>query len=187
MIFSKKEEVKGNICDLVDRQVDSLIAREMKQEDVDGRGDILGGFGPKHETESDWNAYSTPNLKENNNPSYQVNLVDRLNTPLDHLERILLQDFSSVIGSESFKDLSSRKSVDSYTFTPFIDYATKDERVGIYQDEYLLTKWNTGYFDVKENQPDTDRRKITSTLFRLMNLEKDLYDVKTEWRNAVKE
>ena len=43
----------------------------------------------------------------NNNPEYWPNIIDRLNTPFDHIERIVLQDFSDLMfsdGSNLFKD-----------------------------------------------------------------------------------
>ena len=36
----------------------------------------------------------------NNNPVYSSNLIHRLNTPFDHMERILLQDLSDVLDIE---------------------------------------------------------------------------------------
>ena len=34
----------------------------------------------------------------NNNPEYRPNMIEVLNTPFDHIERIVLQDFSGVMG-----------------------------------------------------------------------------------------
>ena len=43
----------------------------------------------------------------NNNPNYRPNLIDVLNTPFDHIERIVLQDFSSTMLDDGnyFKEL----------------------------------------------------------------------------------
>ena len=38
----------------------------------------------------------------NNNPEYWPNIIDRLNTPFDHIERIVLQDFSGLMFSSDF-------------------------------------------------------------------------------------
>ena len=89
-------------------------------------------------------------------------------------------DYSSV--NEQFE--SGKFFIDSFTYTPFIDYSTVDSKVGIYSDEYL-TKYNTGWYDVKSNFVDFNRRNMTSNLYELRNLEKDLYDAKIAFRNAI--
>ena len=46
----------------------------------------------------------------NNNPNYFPNMIDMLNTPFDHIERIVLQDLSNVLfedGGNYFKHLFS--------------------------------------------------------------------------------
>ena len=44
----------------------------------------------------DNNAYDS-GVQLNNNPELSTNLIDRLNTPFDHMDRILLQDFSDMM------------------------------------------------------------------------------------------
>ena len=73
----------------------------------------------------------------------------------------------------------------------FIDDGTEsqdvgDVRIGVYQDDFL-TEYNTGVYDSKDNatQVDEYRGKMTSTLFKLGNLEKDVYDAKIAFRNAI--
>ena len=170
----------------------------------------------------------------NNNPEYPSNLIHRLNTPFDHIERILLQDFSGVMDIEEeegnyFKRLFSFTPipntygfngiqlsgdgveygcangalsennggffVDSFTYTPFIDYSQVgeggDPRTGVYSDDFL-NDYNLGRYDDKEtpsdsewHQYDANRRKMTSCMYKMGNLEKDLYDAKIAFRDAI--
>lgn len=129
-------------------------------------------------------------------------MIDVMNTPFDHIDRILLQDFSGsdredgeklldIEGEENyFKKLfnfnfsfgtygittfrmsdpetgenytpveydavNSRFAragaesggffLDSFTYTPFIDYATVDPKIGVYSDEFL-TDYNCGRYE----------------------------------------
>lgn len=57
---------------------------------------------------------------------------------------------------------------------------------GIYSDQFL-TDYNTGVYDVKENQVDKNRHTLTSKLYELGNLKKDLEDAKDRFRNIVLE
>ena len=79
--------------------------------------------------------------------------------------------------------------IDSFTYTPFIDYAftkgNSNTGTGCYADEYL-TKYNTGWFNVNYHQVDQHRKTLTERMFSLRDLEKDLYDAKIEFREAVK-
>lgn len=173
----------------------------------------------------------------NNNPEYRPNMIEVLNTPFDHIERIVLQDLSGVMGlpdgennyfkglfkfSEDsdgsfhggipgfemfdgsgvsdFKDVNNvfKKEnnqsiggffVDSFTYTPFVDYSQVgeggDARVGVYSDQFL-TDYNTGKYDqCSDNQIDKYRHTLSSNLYELMNLKKDLEDAKVAFRDAI--
>ena len=84
--------------------------------------------------------------------------------------------------------------VDSFTYTPFVDYSQVgdeiqgggDERVGVYSDKFL-TDYNTGVYDVVDSQVDKNRHILTSNLYELGNLKKDLEDAKDRFRNVVVE
>ena len=135
---------------------------------------------------SDEDSYAGVQL--NNNPLYPSNMVDRLNTPFDHIERILLQDFSGenaldISGDNYFKGLfnfefsdseggvarfsmnsqgtsadyspvDSRFNnagdggflIDSFTYTPFIDYSVTSPNIGIYSDTFLKD-YNSGRYE----------------------------------------
>jgi len=105
--------LKAQVCE----QVKTFIVKVMKDEyTVDNgyppAGSALGTgrFGelqdiddPRHSSPAVNNGTSKlypldgEDIGINNNPLYPSNLIHRLNTPFDHLERILLQDFSSVL------------------------------------------------------------------------------------------
>ena len=78
--------------------------------------------------------------------------------------------------------------VDSFTYTPFVDYSQVgeggDPRVGVYSDQFL-TDYNTEKYDVVDNQIDKNRHKMSSKLYELGNLKKDLEDAKVAFRNAI--
>jgi hypothetical protein len=172
----------------------------------------------------------------NNSPEYRPNMIEVLNTPFDHIERIVLQDLSDVMRlpdeNNYFKGLfqfsedsygsfhggipgfeMSDKSevsdftdvnnvfknennqsiggffVDSFTYTPFVDYSQVgeggDPRVGVYSDQFL-TDYNTEKYDQDpDNQIDKNRHKMSSKLYELGNLKKDLEDAKVAFRNAI--
>ena len=173
----------------------------MRKEDISNeiRKKELSELGPRYST-TDKDNGTTHLVKEHgdsspvpvsNNPRYWPNMVDRMNTPFDHLERILLQDFSSTmdIGGEEnyFKSLfkfgknegessigvasigmsdsygadyskvdellgeeNGEFFIDSFTYTPFIDYSQTEEggdsRVGVYSDRFL-NDYNSGKYD----------------------------------------
>ena len=68
--------------------------------------------------------------------------------------------------------------VDSFTYSPFVDYScSNDAKVGIYADDYL-TKYNSGWFEDKTNLGiDVNRRPITSTLYELYDLQSDPHEL----------
>ena len=94
---------------------------------------------------------------------------------------------NSVFGSGQFF-------IDSFTYTPFIDYSLVDDggdsKVGIYADEFL-TDYNCGKYEEtwlgegKKVQFDTNHNTLSSNLYKLGNLEKDLDDAKVAFRDAV--
>lgn len=247
----------------IDSQVDSFIRKEMREEydvvngnrsngltDGTGRIGILQGLNPTDQANE--NATQTSSLdgrdgtEVNNNPLFPHNMIRKLSTPFDYIERILLQDFSGnktndamdLEGVNFFKDLftfefnddntygikgftMSYKAypanygkpdytvvndlfkkeanssnggffLDSFTYTPFIDYATRDPKVGIYSDLFL-TDYNYGRYESqrfykgsgRKEQCDVNRGRISSNLYQLRNLEKDIYDAKIAFRNAI--
>ena len=89
--------------------------------------------------------------------------------------------------------------LDSFTYTPFIDYSqTRYEdgedpdtaKTGIYSDTFL-TDFNCGRYNEdysgrgKKEQFDRNRRKISTNLYRLRNLQKDIEGVKDSFRRSV--
>lgn len=78
--------------------------------------------------------------------------------------------------------------IDSFTYTPFIEYSVGDPRVGIYSDEFL-TDYNTGKYNqgsgTNAHQKDTHRRTLSSELYQLRNLEQDIYRAKMNFRQAI--
>lgn len=211
---------------LVCNQAQNYIKKVLRPEDIDN--DERSGFLSGDRESQDYELlqlldpkYTSKNgnsLTKSNDPLYPSNMIDSFNGPFDHIDRILLQDFSNTLfssGSNYFRDLFNvefssnsivncismsedgidysivndkfkfgRFFIDSFTYTPFIDYSTIDSKVGIYSDEYL-TKYNTGWYDIKSNFVDCNRRNMTSNLYELRNLEKDLYDAKIAFRNAI--
>lgn len=122
-------EIKGQIYD--------FIVKEMRpQDDVvnDYRGTELSESGPRHSTPSvdDGTTYLMTISKDgttipfNNNPEYWPNMIDRLSTPFDYVERILLQDFSREMFKENGRD--ENWFVDSVELTP--THKLKQFRVG---------------------------------------------------------
>ena len=68
-----------------------------------GRWKELSELGPKYSkpAKDDGTTHLTKQTPSggsvipiNNNPDYWPNIIDRLNTPFDHIDRILLQDLS---------------------------------------------------------------------------------------------
>lgn len=173
---------------------------------------------------------SNDDLNENNDPEYWVNMIDGLNTPFDHIERILLQNFndndSKIDIDKYFKDMykfdftnqnygisrvklgdygqndvrenvsnlgyatsripvySPGYIVDSFTYTPFIDYATYNESDGIFSDEFL-NKYNDESYNTPDEFSDTNRHALSRNLFKLGNLDKDIYDAKMSFRDSI--
>ena len=78
--------------------------------------------------------------------------------------------------------------IDSFTYTPFIDYSQVDEggdaKVGVYSDDFF-SRFNIGWFDETDNKVDKNEHSITSNLCKLRNLAKDLEDAKVGFRNSV--
>ena len=195
----------------------------------------MGELGPKYKQSSkdDDTTYlvekqvGNDKIPINNNPLYPPNMVAALNTPFDHIDRLLLQDFSEVMfvdGDNYFKGLFQFKYnestpyglngftigddddkyanvnakfgsgsflLDSFTYTPFVDYATTNSKVGIYSDKFLNDynsgKYESDYHGTGEvEQWDANRRAITSTMYELGNLEQDLQDSKMAFREALK-
>ena len=245
----------GRLRKLVVDQIDKFISKVLKDEYTVVNGDAPAGqtkgtgrigqlmdiSNPRMESPSTKDGttklYILPEdvdlTHPNNNPEYPSNLIHRLNTPFDHIERILLQDFSGVMDIEGegnyFKRLFSFTPipntygfngiqlsddgveygcangalsennggffVDSFTYTPFIDYSQMDEggdsRTGVYSDDFL-NDYNLGRYDDKDvpsdsewHQYDANRRKMTSCMYKMGNLEKDLYDAKIAFRDAI--
>ena len=158
-------------------------------------------------------SHNDENLEgRNNNPEYPANIVDRMNTPFDHVDRILLQDFSDLMFNDDarynyFKSIyddqdgvfgeyrdASKYHIDSFTYTPFIDYSQTEYdnienpdvvKTGVYSDQFL-TDYNCGKYDASDNsQVDTHRHTLSSNLFTLRNLEKDIYDAKMGFRKSI--
>ena len=176
-----------------------------------------------------------PNVTLNNNPNFRPNMIEVLNTPFDHIERIVLEDFSGTMFSSTgnyFKDLFTFPAdggkkynggfagfemadpdeiadygvvnskfrpdvnkniggffIDSFTYTPFVDYSQVgeggDPRIGVYSDTFL-TDYNIEKYDDPDNQIDRFRNKhLSSKLYELGNLKKDLEDAKVAFRNAI--
>lgn len=79
--------------------------------------------------------------------------------------------------------------IDSFTYTPFVDYSQVgeggDPRIGVYSDTFL-TDYNIEKYDDPDNQIDRFRNKhLSSKLYELGNLKKDLEDAKVAFRNAI--
>lgn len=84
--------------------------------------------------------------------------------------------------------------IDSFTYTPFIDYSLTgeggDSKVGIYSDEFL-TDYNCGRYEEsymgigRKAQVDQNRHTLSSNLYQLRNLEKDLDEAKILFRDAI--
>lgn len=164
-------------------------------------------------------------------------MIDVLNTPFDHLERIVLQDFSDVMGlsdsdgdnyfkglftfpaslsydfhggfsgftmndpefpsdTNKFKPVNDKFGnkgtiggffIDSFTYTPFVDYSQVGEggnpRVGVYSDQFL-NDYNSGKYNDPDVQVDKYRHTLSSNLYELRNLKKDLEDAKVAFREA---
>lgn len=99
------------------------------------------------------------------------------------------RDYDNVFGDGVNPFASGEYFVDSFTYTPFIDYSqvdgeNGDSDVGIYSDEHL-TKYNQGWYNISDNQVDVNRRDISSNLYRLGNLQKDIDDIRISYRDAL--
>lgn len=243
------ENLKNLVCGDGTGQIDTFIRKVMMPEDDasdmdNGTGRLrrweeLRSLEPTYATSSEDNGTTKlvrhgkkgePDFTNiNNNPEYWPNMIDRLNTPFDHIERILLQDLSSVLGirqedgvqdinyftklirlyptlSTQFrcgfnridikdsstgyqnKTFSGEFFLDSFTYTPFIDYSQVgeggSETAGVYSDEFL-NDYNSGTYNVSDAQVDVHRRDISQKLYGLRNLEKDIYDAKIAFRKAI--
>ena len=260
-IANLKELVCGNDSSQVQNLVERVIRREYLVDNGTrpngmvhgtGRFGALQDVSPKHQSKSidDGSSSLLPSQDEkgkvlNNNPNYRPNMIEVLNTPFDHIERIVLQDLSDVMfngdgnsefnlfkngltlhpddhggvrgfsvdadatwcglkniaNSRNFADFNNAFSrannqakggffIDSFTYTPFVDYSQADEggdpRVGVYSDQFL-TDYNTQKYDLNpdENQIDKNRQQMSSKLYELGNLKKDLEDAKVAFRDAI--
>lgn len=80
----------------------------------------------------------------NNNPLYPPNMIDRLNTPFDHIERILLQDFSNSDrenATEKLMDLDGENYFKSlFSFVYRSTGATASDAGDKYKDTYGVKK-----------------------------------------------
>ncbi len=161
---------------LIEGQVEGFIEDVMRPEKVDNgtpphgqesgtnRFGMLQGKGPREFA-------SNMTLEAgSNDPLYWANIMDRLNTPFDHIDRIMLQDFmEQMMGNgnnwfqsqyenndllQKYRD-NRRFFLDSFTYTPFIDYSqTRYEveenpdmaRTGIYSDQFL-NDYNCGKYN----------------------------------------
>ena len=132
MAIDLKNEIRNLACD----QVDTFIKDVMREEQVAyrSRRELLSGMGPRDFESVVGLSYG------NNDPLYWANIVDRLNTPFDHVDRIMLQDFTDKMktlddsqnwfkatyeSSDLFKEYrdENRFFLDSFTYTPFVDYS----------------------------------------------------------------
>jgi hypothetical protein len=108
--------------ELIEGQVEKFIAKVMKDEytvdnglapigqaDGTGRiGQLMNVFSPRYTSPSEDDAGTSKlflqrgdddkGIQTNNNPLFPRNLIHRLNTPFDHIDRILLQDLSETMG-----------------------------------------------------------------------------------------
>lgn len=247
-------DYKKNLIDLIcgtDGQVDTYIKKVMREEyDVENGNPPSGQqagterFGELQQLDPRYSSTSandkTTHLVANgsasinNNPLYPPNMIDRLNTPFDHIDRILLQDFAGknamdIDGDNYFKGLfnfSPNSSggvtgftmesqgtaadytvvddkfkcaantgnggffIDSFTYTPFVDYSVSSSKIGIYSDQFL-NDYNSGRYEEgysgegKKVQADVHRHTLSSNLYELRNLDNDLYNAKVEFREAI--
>jgi len=80
-------------------------------DDSGGRWKELSQLTPRYSTTSNDDGRThlvASDVIINNNPDYWPNMIDSLNTPFDHIERILLQDFNDLMfkdGGNYFKGL----------------------------------------------------------------------------------
>ena len=79
--------------------MDTLVKSAIRQQDIDNeeRFDVLKNDDPRNETVA-LKPNDTSSLLANNNPESWPNMIDVLNTPFDHVERIVLQDLSGTMG-----------------------------------------------------------------------------------------
>ena len=114
-----------------DGQVDKFIKRVLRQQDIDNnvRREELSSLDPKYSQLADSNGTtalvssgdptSSNFIPINNNPEYWPNMIDRMNTPFDHLDRIYLQSFANVLGTDT-KD-NYFKNLFTFTYHPDTD------------------------------------------------------------------
>lgn len=114
-IENKMTNYVQNLRELIEGQVERFIAKAMKDEytvdngerpigaaDGTGRiGQLMNVFSPRYATPSEddgttklfitnHDISSGSDVELNNNPLFPRNLIHRLNTPFDHMDRILL-------------------------------------------------------------------------------------------------
>lgn len=134
-----------DLQNLINGQIDTYITKVMMPESDASElenGELrrrkeLAALGPKVETTSLDNGTTSlvshgeetasDYQETNNNPYYWPNIIDRLNTPFDHLERILLQDFSNELDI-GVKDERSHK--ESNYFTKLFKFSYRSDYPG---------------------------------------------------------
>ena len=142
-----------DLQNLINGQIDTYITKVMMPESDASdllNGDLrrrkeLAALGPKVETTSLDNGTTSlvshgettasDYQETNNNPYYWPNIIDRLNTPFDHLERILLQDFSNELDigvkDEQFKESNYFTKLFNFSYRSDNDGRTDKDTYGI--------------------------------------------------------
>lgn len=95
-ITTLDSRLSGLICGQVAEFIEDVLRPE--KVDNDARVETLKTYPPM-------GIQGGGRLSISNDPSLATNLIDRMNTPFDHVDRILLQDFSNVLlGGEDGKE-----------------------------------------------------------------------------------
>ena len=130
------------ICEKSNGQVDRFITKVMRTQAVNngqppsgktpgtGRFGELAAMNPTDKTPSAdiettalvSDANSNPPKTINANPKYRANMIDRLKTPFDYIERILLQDFTGVLGIGTKVQVAGRGKREKNYFTDLITF-----------------------------------------------------------------
>ena len=108
------EELTKKITNRVQKLIRDVMRKE--RTDYEVRKEMLQNLPPTYTSPSADDGRSalypdsaSSEILVNNNPEYWPNIIDRLNTPFDHIERIVLQDFSDImfpVNENLFKDHS---------------------------------------------------------------------------------
>ena len=106
------EELTKKITNRVQKLIRDVMRKE--RTDYEVRKEMLQNLPPTYTSPSADDGRSalypdsaSSEILVNNNPEYWPNIIDRLNTPFDHIERIVLQDFSDImfpVNENLFKD-----------------------------------------------------------------------------------